>query len=94
VPARQPARLLGIRLSFRREADAERQWSELLGGQLERRGPLLVYRWPSSPLRIAVEIHGERAEGPLFLELAQSRELADERHPVLGARFVELDEHE
>jgi hypothetical protein len=49
----------------------------------------LVYRWPGSSMRIAVEIDPHRDEGPLCIEYASPRPvaLADSAPPVLGAVF-------
>ena len=49
----------------------------------------LVYRWPGSAMRIAVEIDSQRDEGPLCIEYASPRSVAltDGAHPVLGAVF-------
>jgi len=51
-----PVRIVGLRTRAQFEARAQRQWSTLLQGTRSREGELLVYRWPESPLRIAVEL--------------------------------------
>ena len=50
----------------------------------------LIYRWPGSPMRIAVEIDPGRDEGSLAIELASEREIAlpEGPHPALGAVFT------
>ncbi len=49
----------------------------------------LIFRWPGSPMRIAVEIDPAREEGPLSIEYASERAVAlpDGPHPMLGAAF-------
>ena len=47
------------------------------------------FRFPDSPMRIAVRPDPARAEGPLFVELSSDRELAlpNGAEPTLGAEF-------
>jgi methylmalonyl-CoA/ethylmalonyl-CoA epimerase len=91
-PPPEGASLSRVVLSVRDAAAARLQWQELLGGELEQEGALLVYRWPRSPLGIGVEIDPEREEGPLKLELFADRALDLPRgsHPILGTRFVQV----
>ena len=92
APANPPApvAVLGLRMRARSRERAYRQWVELLGGQ-EREAPdvTLIYAWPKSPMRIAVEIDAAREEGPLAIEIASERavDVPKGPHPVLGASF-------
>jgi len=87
--AARPARLAGIRLSAASAERAMHQWAELLGGSAELRAAEIHFRWPDSPLRIAVEIRADAPEGPLAIEL-QPRPglvLPEGPHPTLGVPF-------
>ncbi|HKQ65871.1 MAG TPA: hypothetical protein VJZ73_12730, partial [Methylomirabilota bacterium] len=82
--------VLGLRLSARSRERAHTQWGTVVQGQLVSGSDgTLVYRWPGSFLRIAVEIDENRDEGPLCIEYSsrQPVPLSDGRHPVLGAVF-------
>jgi glyoxalase/bleomycin resistance protein/dioxygenase superfamily protein len=85
-----PVTVLGLRLSVHSPERARVQWVDIMQGQ-ESVGPAgeIVYRWPGSPMRLAVEVDGMRAEGPLAIELTADRPLAlpDGPHPHLGAVF-------
>jgi hypothetical protein len=72
------------------EERARRQWGELLGGACEARARELRFRWPDSPVAIAVDVEPGVAEGSEALEIAGSRAFAlpSGPHPLLGARFV------
>lgn len=87
-----PVAVVGLRLRARSAARARRQWEGVLGGQpaVEADGAL-VFRWPGSPMRLAVEVGGG-PEGPVAIELASDRPLALPAgpDPGLGARFVRL----
>ena len=89
-----PVRLLGVRLAARSEERAVAQWSALLDGRLERRDGALVFRWPDSPLRVAVQVDASLPEGPLALEIASDRELRlpEGPHPALGLPIVRSSE--
>jgi len=54
--------------------------------------PEVEFRWPPSPLRIAVEIDPGADEGPLAIEFATERDvdIPAGRHPVLGAVFTRV----
>lgn len=82
--------VIGLRLSARSAERAHAQWGAVVGGErADERDGTLVYRWPGSPMRIAVEIDPERDEGPLCIEYSSRRPvgLPDGAHPVLGAVF-------
>jgi methylmalonyl-CoA/ethylmalonyl-CoA epimerase len=85
-----PVRLLGLRTRARSEARAHRQWSTLLHGAATRDGDTLVYRWPHSPLRIAVEIDAAAEEGAIQIDVVSARPLPPlgTADPVLGAVFA------
>jgi Glyoxalase/Bleomycin resistance protein/Dioxygenase superfamily len=85
-----PVTILGLRLRARSRERAETQWEGILGGRREERaGAELIYRWPGSPMRLAVEIDPARDEGPVAIEYSTGRTapFPDGPHPVLGAVF-------
>ena len=87
-----PVRLLGLRLRARSTERAIAQWRGLLGGAVDPRPSSdLIFRWPDSPLRLAVEIDGAGREGPIALELASDRVVAglDEASARLGIRLAQ-----
>lgn len=88
-----PVRLLGLRLRARTKARAIDQWRGLLGGSVEERAASsdLIFRWPDSPLRLAVEVDPAGREGPIALELASDRAVAglDEASARLGIRLTQ-----
>jgi len=82
--------VIGLRLSARSAERAHAQWAAVVRGErTDDRDGALVYRWPGSSMRIAVEIDPHRDEGPLCIEYSSRRAvaLADGAHPVLGAVF-------
>jgi methylmalonyl-CoA/ethylmalonyl-CoA epimerase len=85
-----PVTMLGLRMRARSAERAETQWSQILHGVGERGdGGALVYRWPGSPMRIAVDVDPVADEGPVAIEYTSDRPVALEAgpHPVLGATF-------
>jgi methylmalonyl-CoA/ethylmalonyl-CoA epimerase len=85
--------VIGLRLSARSAERAHAQWGAVVCGErADERDGTLVYHWPGSSMRIAVEIDRERDEGPLCIEYSSRRPvaLADGAHPVLGAVFRRL----
>jgi methylmalonyl-CoA/ethylmalonyl-CoA epimerase len=90
-----PVRILGVRTRAQSAERAERQWGELLQGRAADENGLLVYRWPDSPLRIAVEIDASVTEGPTQIDVVSSRPIAplDTPDTVLGTVFVRHAEH-
>jgi methylmalonyl-CoA/ethylmalonyl-CoA epimerase len=87
-----PVRLLGLRLRVQSLERARRQWQTLLGGAESATNGLHVWRWPGSPLRIAVEVDAGREEGPTRIDIAPpSRAVAGLGAPApgLGAIFAE-----
>lgn len=87
--AAQPAHLVGLRLVAADAERAMRQWADLLGGSAEARAAEIRFRWPGSPLRIAVEIRGDAPAGPLAIEIEPRPGLAlpEGPHPTLGIPF-------
>jgi catechol 2,3-dioxygenase-like lactoylglutathione lyase family enzyme len=87
-------KVVGLLLSSRSQERALRQWQTLLGGALARERDRLVFRWPESPLRIAVRVQPDADEGPVALELAGARGVAlpEGPHPALGLPLVAVEE--
>ena len=85
-----PVRLVGLRTRAQSEDRAQRQWGTLLRGTADRDGDTLVYRWPHSPLQIAVEIDTAAEEGAIHIDVVSARPLPalDTATPALGAVFV------
>jgi methylmalonyl-CoA/ethylmalonyl-CoA epimerase len=87
-----PVTLLGLRMRAQSRERAITQWGTVLQGTMTD-GPLggLVFRWPGSFMRLAVEIDAVQNEGPIAIELSSPRALAlpEGPHPVLGAVFKE-----
>jgi methylmalonyl-CoA/ethylmalonyl-CoA epimerase len=84
-----PVRVLGLRMRARSRERADRQWHEVLGAEVApEASAALVYRWPGSPMRIAVEIDPARDEGPIAIEVAGDRPLMrpEINHPA-GVSF-------
>ena len=85
-----PVAIVGLRLRAHSRERARRQWETVLEGHPSE-GPEgeMVYRWPDSPMRLAVEIDPARDEGPVAIELASDRAIAlpDGPHPTLGTVF-------
>jgi methylmalonyl-CoA/ethylmalonyl-CoA epimerase len=91
----EPVTILGLRLRARSRERASIQWGEILQGErVEGPGEALVYQWPRSPLRLAVEIDPGSPEGPIAIEYASERAIGPPGgpHPVLGATFVRRPE--
>lgn len=88
-----PMDLLGLLVSVHSEADAMHQWSEFLGGSVERQGSRMVFSWVDSPLRVWAEVDAERPPGPRSLLLAghPSRDLGPSPQPELGIRVQHHD---
>ena len=72
---------------YRRELLNDR----ILGGECARGAAgELIYRWPGSPMRLAVEIDSTGEEGPTAIEFASDRPVAfpEGSHAALRALFV------
>ncbi len=88
-----PVTIVGLRMVARSRERARRQWVAILDGQgAEGSAGELVYRWPGSPMRLAVEIDPSAEEGPVAIEYASERAVgfSESRHPVLGVVFKPL----
>jgi methylmalonyl-CoA/ethylmalonyl-CoA epimerase len=71
-----PVRVLGLRMRARSREGADRQWRDVLGAEVAPEAAAArVYRWPGSPMHIAVEIDPARDEGPIAIEVAGDRPL-------------------
>ena len=85
-----PVAIVGLRMRAHSRERARTQWVTILEGEEAEAPDLsLVYTWPRSPLRIAIEIDAVREEGPLAIEFSGERAVGapQGRHPVLGAIF-------
>ena len=86
-----PVTLQGLRMRCQSRERAVTQWKTVLQGEMtEDRQGRLVFRWPGSFMRVAVEIDPVPNEGPLAIELRSPRRLAlpPGAHPVLGTVFT------
>lgn len=85
-----PVTVVGLRMRCQSRERAVTQWTTVLQGRMAE-GPRggLRFRWPGSPMRLAVEIDPVQPEGPLAIELQSPRRLAVPAgaHPILGAVF-------
>jgi methylmalonyl-CoA/ethylmalonyl-CoA epimerase len=92
--ASERARIVGLRLSVRSEERARLQWESATGGTATRDRRGLLFRWPESPLRIAVSVRPEADEGPIALEVSAKHELAlpEGPHPALGLPVVQIED--
>ena len=90
--AKPPVTLLGLRMRAQSRERAMTQWGMVLQGKMAG-GPRdsLVFRWPGSFMRLAVEIDPVQDEGPSVVEITGPRALAlpEGPHPLLGAVFRE-----
>ena len=84
-----PVTILGLRTRARAADRVHRQWGEVLRGTATESADGLVYRWPDSPMRIAIDVDPAADEGPVAIEIAAARDVALPAgpHPVLGAVF-------
>jgi methylmalonyl-CoA/ethylmalonyl-CoA epimerase len=87
-----PVTVLGLRMRCQSRERAITQWSTVLQGTMMD-GPQgsLVFRWPGSFMRLAVEIDPVQNEGPIAIELTSARRLTLPAgpHPLLGTVFEE-----
>jgi hypothetical protein len=84
--------VLGLRMRVRSVERAEAQWRRILHGVREGADRAPVYRWPGSPMRIAVDVDASAEEGPLAIEYVSDHSVAlpATPHPVLGATFRQV----
>jgi methylmalonyl-CoA/ethylmalonyl-CoA epimerase len=87
-----PVTVLGLRMRCQSRERALTQWGTVLQGT-RADGPRgsLVFTWPGSFMRLAVEIDPVQPEGPIAIELASARSLSLPAgpHPVFGAVFTQ-----
>jgi catechol 2,3-dioxygenase-like lactoylglutathione lyase family enzyme len=81
--------IVGLRLRAHSVERADTQWAGILQGVRTLENGALIYRWPDSPMRLAVEIAPDVDEGPLAIEYASTHAVALEETPVpvLGTSF-------
>jgi catechol 2,3-dioxygenase-like lactoylglutathione lyase family enzyme len=92
-----PVTLLGLRMRCQSRERAVTQWGAvLLGKMAEGPGGSLLFSWPGSFMKLAVEIDPVQNEGPIAIELDSPRRLLLPAgpHPVLGAVFAVFKEEE
>jgi len=94
-PANPPpaATVLGLRMRASSREGARRQWETVLQGQPgEGQKGELIYRWPGSPMHIAVEVDPAGPEGPIAIEVASPRplDLPKGPHPTLATVFRQV----
>ncbi len=88
-----PVTIVGLRLRARSRERAQTQWGQILEGECTERDDQLIYRWPGSPLRLAVPIDPASDEGPLAIEYASERPVAlsPGPHSTLGTVFRRIE---
>jgi catechol 2,3-dioxygenase-like lactoylglutathione lyase family enzyme len=81
--------MLGLLTRARSLARAETLWAAVLRGRRDDATGTLVYRWPGSPMRIAVDLDPDADEGPIAVEFTSARavDLPAAPHPELGTMF-------
>jgi methylmalonyl-CoA/ethylmalonyl-CoA epimerase len=85
-----PVTVLGVRLRARSAERADTLLARVLSGHRAAAGGVrLVYRWPGSPMRLAVDVEADADEGPTAVEFASARpsSLPQTPHPLLGTSF-------
>ncbi|MBI3629869.1 MAG: VOC family protein [Candidatus Rokubacteria bacterium] len=86
-----PATVLGLRMRARSLERARTQWELVLEGEAaEGTAGEVIYRWPGSPMRLAVEVDPAAEEGPIGIELEAPAPIAfpAAAHPALCAAFL------
>lgn len=82
------------RLRHRGRDESDRSWTEafllLQGAEADGSDGGLVFRWPDSPMRLAVDIYPDAEEGPIALEIGAERPVAslDAAGDLLGIRLI------
>jgi catechol 2,3-dioxygenase-like lactoylglutathione lyase family enzyme len=78
-----PVTVLGLRLRAHSRERARTQWEAVLQGEGSAgEDGELVYRWPGSPMRIAVEIDPGAEEGPIGIEVSSARTITLPGRPL------------
>src|SRR5262249_43835174 len=83
-------RILGLKMRARSGERAQRQWGEVLGGQLEESpSGELIFQWTESPLRVMVVADPSSPEGAVCIQYESERPLVlpADPHPSLGTSF-------
>ena len=91
APPPPPVRVLGLRTRARSAERARTQWERALGGTVtQAEAGELVFRWPRSPMRIAVDVVPDAEEGPTVIEIGPVPNVALPPGPIapLGTTFV------
>jgi methylmalonyl-CoA/ethylmalonyl-CoA epimerase len=86
-----PVRIIGLRLRAQSRHRALTQWSEVLqGAETDGSDGGLVFRWPDSPMRLAIDICPTAEEGPVALEIGAERPVPslDAAGDLLGIRLI------
>lgn len=87
-----PVEIAGLRMRCADLEKAQTQWGSLLGGEVREVGADRIFRWPGSPMQVAVTPAGENASHAI--EFVPRRDVApagpDGVHPSLGTRFQPL----
>jgi methylmalonyl-CoA/ethylmalonyl-CoA epimerase len=93
-PANAPAPVTVVGLLTRAQSRerADLLWRLVLDGEPAEGAGALTYRWPGSPMRIAVEVDPDKDEGPVAIELSSPRPLTIMgRNCPDGIRFSLVD---
>jgi len=87
-----PVVVRGLRMRATSRDRALKQWSSILHGEVSENGNELTFRWPDSPMRLAVEITATHPEGPVAIEYATDRPSPTPNgpNPTLGATFAKI----
>ena len=87
-----PVTVLGLRLRAASRDRVLTQWSRVLHGEVSEAGSQLTFRWPKSPMRLAVEISPTEPEGPIAIEYATDRPSPTPAgpNPILGTTFSKV----
>lgn len=90
APPPPPVTILGLRMRARSGERAMTLWERVLQGACaEGAGGELIFRWPDSAMRIAVEVDPAADEGPVAIEFTSDREVTlPGADPVLEALFA------
>jgi hypothetical protein len=88
-----PVTIVGLRLRARAVERVRVQWADVLGGEAVEGPGSLVYRWPGSPMRVAVDVGPAApaaADGPVAIEFASDRAVSLPSGPAIGRLFARV----
>jgi hypothetical protein len=88
-----PVTIVGLRMRAASRARTHAQWGAILQGECrEGRAGELIYHWPPSPMRIAVDVDPGAEEGPVAIEYAADRpvRLPSGTSLALGTAFARV----